>query len=44
MIGKGGKKEHILGVSIGNLWIIPLFLMKIVRINNAKIHYKYKVS
>lgn len=39
MIGKGGGGggEHILGISIGNLWIIPLFLMKIVRINNAKI-------
>lgn len=26
------------GISLGNLWIIPTVLMKVVRIRNAEIH------
>lgn len=29
------KKSTSLGISLGNLWIIPPFLMKVVRIKNA---------
>lgn len=34
---KGGKKSTSSGISLGNLWIIPQILMKVVRIKNADV-------
>lgn len=37
--GGGEKKEsRALEISLGNLWIIPQVLMKVVRIKNAIVH------